>query len=64
MVGQLRRVDWGVSETATTTDPDFDLPHAQHGKRAASRLAHYQRQMARRSICSEGKRAERAMIHH
>jgi putative transposase len=48
MVGQLRRVDWGVSETATTTDPDFDLPHAQHGKRAASRLAHYQRQMARR----------------
>ena len=40
--------DWGVTETATTTDPDFDLPHAQHGKRAASRLAHYQRQVARR----------------
>jgi putative transposase len=41
-------VDWGVTETATTTEPDFDLPHAEHGKRAASRLAHYQRQMARR----------------
>lgn len=41
-------IDWGVRETATTTDPAFDLPHAEHGKRAAQRLAHYQRQMARR----------------
>jgi putative transposase len=41
-------IDWGVTETATTTDPDFDLPHAQHSQRAASHLAHYQRQMARR----------------
>lgn len=41
-------IDWGVRETATTTDPTFDLPHPQHGRRAAARLARYQRQMARR----------------
>jgi putative transposase len=41
-------VDWGVTATATTTDPDHDLPHAEHGRRAAQRLARYQRQMARR----------------
>lgn len=41
-------IDWGVSETATTTDETFDLPHAQHGRTAAKRLARYQRQMARR----------------
>lgn len=52
-------VDWGVAETATTVAIDtatrevdesdtYDLPHAQHGKRAAQRLARYQRMMARR----------------
>lgn len=41
-------VDWGVREIATTTNPEFDLPHPQHGKRAAARLARYQRQMSRR----------------
>ena len=41
-------VDWGVTTTATTTDPAYDLLHAEHGKRAAQRLARYQRQMARR----------------
>ena len=41
-------VDWGVTETATTTDERFDLPHAQHGKAAAARLARYQKMMARR----------------
>ncbi len=35
-------------DTAITTDPDFDLPHSQHGKSAAARLARYQRMMARR----------------
>jgi putative transposase len=34
-------IDWGVTETATTTDPGFELPHAQHGKKAAAALAHY-----------------------
>jgi len=41
-------VDWGVTETATTTEESFDLPHAQHGKTAAAKLARYQRMMARR----------------
>jgi putative transposase len=41
-------VDWGVKETATTTDDAYDLPHAEHGRRAAQRLARYQRMMARR----------------
>ncbi|MDA3645706.1 transposase [Saccharopolyspora indica] len=46
--GRVIGVDWGVTETATTTDGDYDLPHAQHGKNAARKLARYQRQMARR----------------
>ncbi|MGW7294635.1 RNA-guided endonuclease InsQ/TnpB family protein [Streptomyces xiamenensis] len=41
-------IDWGVKETATTTSDAHDLPHAQHGKMAARRLARYQRTMARR----------------
>jgi putative transposase len=41
-------IDWGVSAVATTTDPDYDLPHPEHGKRAAEALARSQRQMARR----------------
>ncbi|MFH8385103.1 RNA-guided endonuclease InsQ/TnpB family protein [Kitasatospora sp. NPDC018058] len=41
-------IDWGVSETATTTSDTHDLPHAQHGKKAAAALAKYQRRMARR----------------
>ncbi|WFB09453.1 transposase [Streptomyces sp. LX-29] len=46
--GAVLGVDWGVKETATTTSDDHDLRHAQHGKRAAQRLARYQRMMARR----------------
>lgn len=52
-------IDWGVTETATTVVGDlrsgmvdeshtYDLPHAQHGKTTAQRLAGYQRMMARR----------------
>jgi putative transposase len=41
-------IDWGVKETATTTSDTHDLPHPQHGRMAAQRLARYQRQMARR----------------
>ena len=37
-----------MRETATTTSDAHDLPHAQHGKNAAGRLAHYQRMTARR----------------
>lgn len=52
-------IDWGVSETATTVLLDlhtrtidettvFDLPHPEHGKKAAAGLAVSQRRMARR----------------
>ncbi|MFW6692531.1 RNA-guided endonuclease InsQ/TnpB family protein [Streptomyces sp. MAR4 CNX-425] len=46
--GRVIGVDWGVRETATTTSDAHDLPHAQHGKNAAQKLACYQRMMARR----------------
>ncbi|MFI7357717.1 RNA-guided endonuclease InsQ/TnpB family protein [Streptomyces avidinii] len=46
--GQVIGVDWGVAETATTTSGQHDLPHAQHGRKAAEKLAGYQRMMARR----------------
>ncbi|MDW5322581.1 transposase [Plantactinospora sp. KLBMP9567] len=41
-------VDWGVTTTATTTDPVYDLPHLGHRKRCAAELARAQRRMARR----------------
>lgn len=46
--GAVIGIDWGVKETATTTSDLHDLPHAQHGKQAAAKLAKYQRRMARR----------------
>ncbi|MEU1694059.1 transposase [Streptomyces hirsutus] len=46
--GAVLGIDWGVKETATTTSDAHDLPHAEHGKRAAPRLARYQRMMTRR----------------
>ncbi|PBC67411.1 putative transposase [Streptomyces sp. TLI_235] len=46
--GAVIGIDWGVAETATTTSEEHDLPHPQHGKKAAADLARYQRQMARR----------------
>ncbi|MFE4756719.1 RNA-guided endonuclease InsQ/TnpB family protein [Streptomyces mirabilis] len=46
--GRVLGIDWGVKETATTTSDTYDLPHAEHGKKAASKLTHYQRIMARR----------------
>lgn len=41
-------IDWGLSVTATTTDPVFDLPYLGHRKRCAAELAKVQRKMARR----------------
>ncbi|GAA5044017.1 RNA-guided endonuclease InsQ/TnpB family protein [Nocardia callitridis] len=41
-------IDWGVSTTATTTDPLYDLPYGGHRKRCAAELARAQRKMARR----------------
>jgi putative transposase len=46
--GAVIGVDWGVRETATTTSDVHDLPHAEHGRKVAQRLARYQRMMARR----------------
>lgn len=46
--GAVIGIDWGVKETATTTSEDHDLPHTQHGKKAAAGLARYQRMMKRR----------------
>ncbi|MFG2297706.1 RNA-guided endonuclease InsQ/TnpB family protein [Streptomyces sp. NPDC048603] len=47
--GRAIGIDWGVKETATTTSDTHDLPHPQHGKTAAVKLAGYQRMMARRA---------------
>ncbi|PJE95231.1 transposase [Streptomyces carminius] len=63
--GRVLGVDWGVRETATTTSDTYDLPHAQHGKNAAQRLARYQRMTARRKpargqAASQGYRQARA----
>jgi putative transposase len=47
-------VDWGVRVVATTTDPGYDLPHSEYGKRASTELARRQRAMARRkSVCGD-----------
>lgn len=46
--GAVIGIDWGVRETATTTSDAHDLPHAQHGRKAATKLTCYQRMMARR----------------
>ncbi|MCX0269292.1 transposase [Nocardia zapadnayensis] len=41
-------VDWGVAQTATTTDERFDLPHRGYRKQCAAALAKSQRKMSRR----------------
>lgn len=41
-------IDWGVTTTATTTNPAFDLPYTGHRRRCAAELARAQRKMARR----------------
>lgn len=46
--GRVIGIDWGVTEIATTTSDTHDLPHPQHGRKAAAKLAKYQRMMARR----------------
>ncbi|MFH8931033.1 RNA-guided endonuclease InsQ/TnpB family protein [Streptomyces pristinaespiralis] len=47
--GAVIGIDWGVKETATTTSDTHDLPHAEHGRTSAVKLARYQRMMARRA---------------
>ncbi|MFG2374590.1 RNA-guided endonuclease InsQ/TnpB family protein [Streptomyces sp. NPDC048504] len=46
--GSVIGIDWGVTETATTTSDAHDLPHAEHGKKARQKLTRYDRMMARR----------------
>ncbi|MEU7432022.1 transposase [Streptomyces sioyaensis] len=46
--GAVIGIDWGVTETATTTSDTHDLPHAQHGRKAQAKLTRYDRMMARR----------------
>ena len=46
--GRVLGVDWGVREIATTTSNAHDLPHAQHGRKAQTRLTRYDRMMVRR----------------
>jgi putative transposase len=41
-------IDWGVTTTATTTDPAYDLPYGGYRRRCAAELARAQRTMARR----------------
>ncbi|MFJ7271654.1 RNA-guided endonuclease InsQ/TnpB family protein [Streptomyces sp. NPDC099050] len=57
--GAVIGIDWGVKETATTTSDAHDLPHAEHGRKAAARLARYQRMMARRKP-AKGKTGSRS----
>lgn len=47
-------IDWGVTATATTTDPTFDLPYLGHRNRCAAELAKAQRKMARRHSGKRG----------
>ena len=56
--GESVGVDWGVKQVATTTNTAYDLPHAEHAKRAAMKLAKYQRRMARRKP-SPGRKASK-----
>jgi hypothetical protein len=49
MVAQQQMLrNFRANAVATTTDPKFDLPHSEHGKRASTELARRQRMMARR----------------
>jgi putative transposase len=41
-------IDWGVTTTATATDPAYDLPFHGHRRRCAAELARAQRKMSRR----------------
>jgi putative transposase len=41
-------IDWGVTTTATATDPAYDMPYHGHRRRCAAELARAQRKMSRR----------------
>jgi putative transposase len=54
-------IDWGVRAVAITTDAEYDLPHPEHGRRAATELARRQRAMARRAP-PPGQRASKGYL--
>jgi putative transposase len=54
-------IDWGVRAVAITTDAEYDLPHPEHGRRAATELARRQRAMARRKP-APGQRASKGYL--
>ncbi|MER6061205.1 transposase [Streptomyces sp. NPDC001792] len=56
--GRVLGVDWGVKQVATTTSDGHDLPHAQHGMKAQTKLNRYDRMMARRKP-KEGRPASK-----
>src|SRR5690606_2204040 len=53
--GKAVGIDWGVKRIATTTSPVYDLHHAERARKAAARLAKYQRRMVRRKPQSSQK---------
>lgn len=56
--GKAVGIDWGVKQVATATSPAYDLPHAERTRKAAAKLAKYQRRMARRKP-KPGQKASR-----
>ncbi len=60
--GRAVGVDWGVKRIATADNPEYDLAHPEHGTKAATKLARYQRMMARRKP-RPAQRASRGYRH-
>jgi putative transposase len=58
---QALGIDWGVRAVATTTAAEYDLPHAEYGKRASTELARRQRTLARRKR-ARGERASKGYL--
>lgn len=56
--GKAVGIDWGVKQVATATSPAYGLPHAERTRKAAAKLAKYQRRMARRKP-KPGQKASR-----
>jgi putative transposase len=54
--GRAVGIDWGVTDIATTTSDEHDLPHPEFNRQAAALLARWQRQQARRQQGSAGRR--------
>ena len=52
--GEAVGIDWGVKVTATASEPEFDLPHSEHGKKLQAEIALAQRTLARRDPGSKG----------